>query len=95
MFLCGTGGPNSSSLGSDAESATQNFAEEEHTKFQLRFEEGYDLTNDKRYNSWKLLYHPEECKCVYDINFVGVCMRSCVRVCVRVHVYVCINQCHW
>ena len=36
-----------------------NFTAEELKKFQCRFEEGYNIPGDCRYEQWKLLYHSE------------------------------------
>ena len=33
------------------------FTEEEDSKFSRRYEEGYDLKGDKRYNLWLSTYH--------------------------------------
>lgn len=35
------------------------FSEEEELLFQRRFENGYDLKHDSRYNRWIEIYHPE------------------------------------
>ena len=35
----------------------KEFTEAEEILFQKRFEEGYDLTNDDRYNTWLKLQH--------------------------------------
>ena len=35
------------------------FTEEEISLFEGRFEDGYDLTHDARYNRWLSQYHPE------------------------------------
>ena len=37
----------------------QPFTSEEQECFQRRYEEGYDLTDDERYNLWIKAYHPE------------------------------------
>ena len=39
--------------------AASQFTEEEHKKYSLRFQEGYDL-HDKRYEQWLKEYHPAE-----------------------------------
>ena len=35
------------------------FTEEEETKFTRRYENGYDLVCDPRYNQWLSIHHPE------------------------------------
>ncbi len=35
------------------------FTDDEVSRFTIRFENGYDLQHDTRYNTWKQLYHPE------------------------------------
>ena len=35
------------------------FSEEEVCRFQTRFENGYDIKTDERYNRWLEMYHPE------------------------------------
>ena len=35
------------------------FSEEEEKRFQKRYEEGYDLKDDMRYNNWKEIHYPE------------------------------------
>ena len=46
------------------------FTEEELTKFACRYEEGYDLECDSRYNLWLETYHPSETSldppCLYN-----------------------------
>ena len=37
------------------------FSGEELERFECRYENGYDLTNDERYNRWLHMYHPDEC----------------------------------
>lgn len=37
---------------------TLNFSLEEQVLFERRYEEGYDITTDVRYNAWLNLYHP-------------------------------------
>ncbi len=39
---------------------TPTFLEDEQMRFQKRFEEGYDLDIDERYNAWKRMYHPDQ-----------------------------------
>lgn len=46
---------------SPARSRSQ-FSEEELECFQRRFEEGYDLTHDDRYNKWLSVKHPNHCR---------------------------------
>jgi len=41
-------------------SDTPSFSEEEITKFKARFENGYNLMHDERYNCWLRKYHPDE-----------------------------------
>ena len=36
------------------------FSESEVKKFGIRYENGYDLTTDQRYNAWLAVYHPLE-----------------------------------
>ena len=36
------------------------FSHEEHTKFTKRYDNGYDITTDRRYNKWVEIYHPTE-----------------------------------
>ena len=38
-----------------------SFSEEEISLFSRRYEEGYDLTHDQRYNLWLKQYHPKCC----------------------------------
>jgi len=38
---------------------SEGFTEEETSLFEKRFENGYDLTHDSRYNLWLSQYHPE------------------------------------
>ena len=38
------------------------FSPEELEKFECRYENGYDLNTDGRYNSWLRMYHPDECR---------------------------------
>lgn len=39
-----------------------DYTEEEIKRFERRYENNYDLTNDERYNQWKLQFHPDgEC----------------------------------
>ena len=35
------------------------FTENEVNKFNIHFENGYDLKSDAHYNLWKRMYHPE------------------------------------
>ena len=53
-----------SDTGTDTETPTQvlTFSEEEEQKFQRRFENGYDLKTDARYNKWLKQTHPAEAK---------------------------------
>ena len=37
------------------------FSGEELERFECRYENGYDLTTDERYNMWLHMYHPDEC----------------------------------
>ena len=37
------------------------FSGEDLERFECRYENGYDLTTDKRYNRWLHMYHPDEC----------------------------------
>ena len=49
-----------------ATSCTEDsFSENEHVRFTKRFEEGFDLNTDKRYNAWKRKYHPSPGKLYY------------------------------
>ena len=41
------------------ESMISNFTKEEMVKFERRYEEKYDLTDDPRYNLWIQMYHPQ------------------------------------
>ena len=41
------------------------FSEEELLRFQTRFENGYDIKTDERYNRWLQMYHPGG----YDLSF--------------------------
>ena len=41
------------------ESMISNFTKEEMVKFERRYEEKYDLTDDPRYNLWLQMYHPQ------------------------------------
>ena len=38
------------------------FSEDELHRFEVRFENGYDLTHDNRYNLWLKMYHPMEAR---------------------------------
>lgn len=53
-----------------------SFSESEFSKFSQRYENGYDITTDERYNAWLRAYHPKsvtsdirddvgEAKCIY------------------------------
>ena len=44
-----------------SQAATPSFSEAERAKFQQRFEEGYDLDIDPKYDLWKRMYHPDNC----------------------------------
>jgi hypothetical protein len=37
------------------------FSAEELEKFEYRYENGYNLNTDERYNRWLRMYHPDEC----------------------------------
>ena len=37
------------------------FSAEELDRFECRYENGYDLNTDERYNNWLRMYHPDEC----------------------------------
>ena len=39
-------------------SAGPSFTEEEKRRFQIRYEEGFDVVGDKHYTNWLRLYHP-------------------------------------
>ena len=39
--------------------AEVEFTEEEITRFKRRFEEGFDIESDERFNLWKQIHHPE------------------------------------
>ena len=39
---------------------TVSFTQEELSRYQLRCEEGFDLTLDEKYDQWLRMYHPEE-----------------------------------
>ena len=41
-----------------------SFTEEENSRFQLRWENGYDLKHDQRYNDWVKIHHPDSPKSV-------------------------------
>lgn len=36
------------------------FSEKELKRFSIRYESGYDIKSDKRYNAWLRRYHPKE-----------------------------------
>ena len=36
-----------------------SFSEEEMFRYQRRYEEGYDITSDEKYNKWVKMYHPD------------------------------------
>ena len=38
------------------------FSEEELAKFTRRYENGYDIATDERYNAWLQIFHPTEGK---------------------------------
>ncbi len=40
--------------------SSYQFSSEEEDKFEKRFEEGYDIDTDDRYNMWKQIYHSSE-----------------------------------
>ena len=44
-----------------------DFTDEEISLFERRFENGYDLTGDKRYNLWLSRYHPESSRNCHTI----------------------------
>ena len=37
------------------------FSAEELDRFECRYDNGYDLSTDERYNRWLRMYHPDEC----------------------------------
>ena len=43
-------------------SETPDFTDSEINLFEIQFEEGYDITDDDRYNLWPLTYHPNSAK---------------------------------
>ena len=58
-------------------SGEQDFSEQEQILFERRFEEGFDIKNDERYNTWLAQFHPGIGKLhVLDI-VVGTYTCSC------------------
>ena len=53
-----------------------NFTDEENAGFQRRYEEGYDLQCDERYNKWKELHYSTSNATGISISFVAL-NRSC------------------
>jgi hypothetical protein len=49
-----------------------DFTDEEISLFERRFENGYDLTGDKRYNLWLSRYHPESSLQHLSYNSIAV-----------------------
>ena len=49
------------------------FSHQEHTKFTKRYENGYDIKTDQRYNKWLEIYHPTDSQCIH-----GNCLTKCV-----------------
>ena len=47
------------------------FTEEELLKFQTRYENGFDLVTDDRYNKWLTATHPDEAASLLDISFTS------------------------
>ena len=45
------------------------FSESERVKFESRYENGYDITTDERYNEWLAIYHPSEASVSMAIGF--------------------------
>ena len=43
-----------------SQAVTPSFSDAERAKFEYRFEEGFDLDVDPRYNLWKEMYHPDD-----------------------------------
>ena len=42
-----------------SKSGEQDFSEQEQILFERRFEEGFDITSDERYNTWLAQFHPD------------------------------------
>ena len=54
-----------------------DFTDEETELFQRRFENGYDLKIDDRYNLWVTRYHPESC--VQQLPYSSTAVSSFLR----------------
>ena len=68
----------------DRQGKSTTFSESETAKFVQRFENGYDINTDERYNLWLEIFHPSEvdttfyCKYIYirvPILFPCICMH--------------------
>ena len=68
IFVCTEGNYIYSYLFSMSFSVVAHFSVEEEAWFTLRYENGYDLKHDTRYNQWLELHHPETVK-----TQAGVC----------------------
>ena len=47
-----------------------SFSNEEVQRFETRYENGYDLVTDERYNRWLEMYHPEHADSLLDQTFL-------------------------
>ena len=45
-----------------SKSGERYFSEQEQVLFERRFEEGFDITNDQRYNTWLAQFQPDIAK---------------------------------
>ena len=45
------------------------FSLDEHKRFERRYENGYHLLGDERYNHWLEMYHPQESNSLLDSTF--------------------------
>jgi len=52
----------------EVSSSSITFSQNEMTKFAHRFENGYDITTDERYNAWLGIFHP---KTLLSCKFLG------------------------
>ena len=77
-------------LKSQIQTCSLIFSDNEMTKFSERYENGYDIASDERYNMWLATFHPFEARTAteaLDIWSQEVQALSCMRVhCIYIHV---------
>lgn len=56
------------------------FSKQEISKFATRYDNGYDLTSDERYNAWLKEYHPED-YIKMNINKESAGIAKCLSFC--------------